>query len=87
MTIADAAAATAFVVVVVAAAYVALVVAPAAVVAVVLAIVAPAIADVGPPLPPRIVDRNSLAKLDMRVEKFPPSKRVAPAVRAGSWAC
>ncbi len=50
-------------------------------------VVAPPIVDDGPPLPPRIVDRSSLAKLEFRVEKFPPSKPVAPADRAGSWAC
>ena len=41
----------------------------------------------GPPLPPRIVARSSLAKLELRMEKYPPSKPVAPAVRAGSWTC
>ncbi len=51
------------------------------------AIVAPVIAEDGPPLPPRIVDRSSLAKLELRVEKYPPSKPLAHAVRAGSWAC
>ena len=33
------------------------------------AIVAPAVAVDGPPLPPRIEDRSSLAKLELRVEK------------------
>ncbi len=41
----------------------------------------------GPPLSSRIVDRSSLVKLELRVEKFPPSKPVAHAIRAGSWAC
>ena len=34
-----------------------------------LAAAAPAVAEDGPPLPPRIVDRSSLAKLELRVEK------------------
>ena len=41
----------------------------------------------GPPLPPRIEDRSSLAKLELRVERCPPSKPVAPADLSGSWAC
>ena len=45
-------------------------------------------ADVdGPPLPPRIVDRSSLEKLELRMETFPPSKPVAPAALVGSCAC
>ena len=38
----------------------------------------------GPPLPPRIVYRSSMVKLELRVEKYPPAKPVAPEVRAGS---
>ena len=34
-----------------------------------LAAVTPAVAEDGPPLPPRTVDRSSLAKLESRVEK------------------
>ena len=34
---------------------------------------ASAIAEGGPPLPHRIVDRSSLVKLELRVEKYPPS--------------
>ncbi len=45
-------------------------------------------ADVyGPPLPPRIVDRSSLVKLELRMETSPPSKPVAPAALVGSCAC
>ena len=51
------------------------------------AAIAPAIVVDGPPLPPWIMVRSSLAKLELRVEKFPPSKPVAHAVRVGSWAC
>ncbi len=50
-------------------------------------VVAPAIAEDGPPLQPLIVDRSRLAKLELRVEKYPPSKPDAPAICAGSWAC
>ena len=50
-----------------------------------LAIDVPVIVGDGPPLPPRIMDRSSLAKLELRVEKYPPSKPFAPAARAGSW--
>ena len=45
-------------------------------------------ADVdGPPLPPRIVDRSSLEKLELSMETSPPSKPVAPAALVGSCAC
>ena len=37
--------------------------------------------------PPRITDRSSLEKPELRVEKYPPSKPVAPAALAGSCAC
>ena len=33
------------------------------------AVVAPAVAEDGPPLPPRIEDQSSLANLELRVEK------------------
>ena len=50
--------------------------------------VAPVFAsEEGPLLPPRIEDRSSLAKLELRVERCPPSKPVAPADLSGSWAC
>ena len=42
-------------------------------------------ADVdGPPLPPRIVDRSNLVKLELRMDTSPPSKPVAPVVLVGS---
>ncbi len=51
-------------------------------------VASPAVAwEDGPPLPPRIEDRSSLAKLELRVERCPPSNPVAPADRSGSWAC
>jgi hypothetical protein len=50
--------------------------------------VAPVFAsEEGPLLPPRIEDRSSLAKLELRVERCPPSKPAAPADLSGSWAC
>ncbi len=51
-------------------------------------LVAPSATDAedGPPLPPQTVDRISLAKLELRVEKYPPANPVAPADLAGSWA-
>ncbi len=51
---------------------------------VVVVSVAPAVDVDGPPLPPRIVDRSSLEKLELMVETSPPSKPVAPAVLLGS---
>ncbi len=45
---------------------------------------APAVDVDGPPLPPRIVDRSSLERLELMVETSPPSKPVAPAVLVGS---
>ncbi len=64
------------------AASVALVAAPFPAVAAAVAFVslsaAPAADADGHPLPPRIVDRSNLVKLELRVEKFPPSNPVAP---------
>ncbi len=72
---------------VVACAFVAAVVVTSHVVALVAApsAAAHAIVEDVPPLPPRIVDRNSLAKLELRVEKDPLSIPIAHAVRVGSW--
>ncbi len=45
-------------------------------------------ADVdGPPLPPRIVDRSSLEKLELRMETSQPSKPVAFVALVGSCVC
>ncbi len=43
--------------------------------------------EVGLPLPPRTVNRSSLDKPELRVEKLSPSKAVAPAALVRSCAC
>ena len=40
-----------------------------------------------PPQPSRIMERSSLEKLELRVEKYSPSKQVNPAALEGSCAC
>ena len=63
-----------------------IVVVVAVVVVALVAVVVVVIAENGPPLPPRIVDRSRLVKLELlRVEMYPPSKPAALAIRAGSW--